>query len=232
MPALENRIEHGRKIGQFLVALQLQMPSSDGLPHGLASHAADRRGEVHVNPAIFVQRLAGPERISQESELDFEMILLAIDILAVHDPCLVRMQFEAAFSEAFVNSPQHELRLRLTLAVDDRIIGVAPEPHARQSAIDPDVKSIVQEQICQKWRNDAALRRASHSRPDLTIRGLQRRFKPAFHIQQDPGRLAMLPHCPHQEIVIDIVEQAFDVEFDNPIKLPAPAFGDGDRVMR
>jgi transposase-like protein len=35
-----------------------------------------------------------------------------------------------------------------------------------------------------------------------------------------------------QEIVIDIVEQAFDVEFDNPIKLPAPAFGDGDRVMR
>jgi hypothetical protein len=30
----------------------------------------------------------------------------------------------------------------------------------------------------------------------------------------------MLPHCPHQEIVIDIVEQAFDVEFDNPIKLP------------
>ena len=42
----------------------------------------------------------------------------------------------------------------------------------------------------------------------------------------------MLPHCPHQEIVIDIVEQAFDVEFDNPIKLPAPVFGDGDRVMR
>ena len=75
------------------------------------------------------------------------MILLAIDILAVHDPCLVRMQFEAAFSEAFVNSPQHELRLRLTLAVDDRIIGVAAEPHARQSAIDPDAKSIVQEQI-------------------------------------------------------------------------------------
>jgi hypothetical protein len=48
MPALEDRIEHGRKIGQFLVALQLQMPSSDGLPHGLASRAADRRGEVHV----------------------------------------------------------------------------------------------------------------------------------------------------------------------------------------
>jgi hypothetical protein len=49
------------------------------------------------------------------------------------------------------------LRLRLTLAVDDRIIGVAAEPHARQSAFDPDVKSIVQEQICQKWRNERRL---------------------------------------------------------------------------
>jgi hypothetical protein len=36
----------------------------------------------------------------------------------------------------------------------------------------------------------------------------------------------------NQEIVIDIVAQAFDFEFDNPVKLPAPAFGDGDRVMR
>ena len=34
-PSLEDRIEHVRKIGQLLVALQLQMPSSDGLPHGL-----------------------------------------------------------------------------------------------------------------------------------------------------------------------------------------------------
>jgi hypothetical protein len=42
----------------------------------------------------------------------------------------------------------------------------------------------------------------------------------------------MPPHCAHQEIVIDIVEQTLDVEFDNPIKLPAPAFGHGDRVMR
>jgi len=80
------------------------------------------------------------------------------------------MQFEAAFSEAFVNSPQHELRLRLTLAVDDRIIGVAAEPHARQSAFDPDVKSIVQEQICQKWRN-YALNAKDNFRFERTIVG-------------------------------------------------------------
>ena len=54
LPAREDRIEHGRKIGQFFVALQLQMPSPNGLSHGLAGRAADRRGEVHVDPAIYL----------------------------------------------------------------------------------------------------------------------------------------------------------------------------------
>ena len=40
LPAREDRIEHGRKIGQFFVALQLQMPSPNGLSHGLAGRAA------------------------------------------------------------------------------------------------------------------------------------------------------------------------------------------------
>jgi len=32
--------------------------------------------------------------------------------------------------------------------------------------------------------------------------------------------------------MIDIIEQTFDVEFDDPIIIPASASGDGDRVMR
>jgi hypothetical protein len=40
------------------------------------------------------------------------------------------MQFEAALSEAFVNSLQHELRLPLALAVENRVIGVTAKPHA------------------------------------------------------------------------------------------------------
>lgn len=119
LPAREDRIEHGRKIGQFFVALQLQMPSPNGLSHGLASRAADRRGEVHVDPDIFVHGLTRPERISQERELDCGMILSTIDVLAIHDARFARMQFEAALPEAFVNSPQNELRLRLAFAVND-----------------------------------------------------------------------------------------------------------------
>src|SRR5208337_1811544 len=55
-------------------------------------------------------------------------------------------------------------------------------------------------------RNDAALRRAPLPRLDLAIRGLHRRFQPAFHIQQDPRILAMLPDRPHQEVVINVIE--------------------------
>jgi len=44
-------------------------------------------------------------RIDRVYVLDDGMILLTIDILAVHDPCLAQMQFEAALTESFVNSP-------------------------------------------------------------------------------------------------------------------------------
>ena len=130
LPALEDRIEHDREIGQFLVALQLQMPPPDGLAHRLAGRATDRRGEVHVDPAIFVHRLARSERIAQERELNDRVILRTIDVLAIHDPCLGRMQFEAALSEAFLNSLQHELRLPMAPAVENRIIGITAKPHA------------------------------------------------------------------------------------------------------
>jgi hypothetical protein len=43
----EDRSEHGRKIGQALVVLQLNPPSPDCLPHGLEGVAADGRREVH-----------------------------------------------------------------------------------------------------------------------------------------------------------------------------------------
>lgn len=52
--------------------------------------------------------------------------LSTIDVVAIHDARLARMQFEAALSEAFVNPLQNELRLRLALAVNGRIVGVLP----------------------------------------------------------------------------------------------------------
>ena len=55
-----------------------------------------KRERVHVNPAIFIHGLARPERIAEKRELDIGVIPGPIDILAIHDPCLARMQFEPA----------------------------------------------------------------------------------------------------------------------------------------
>ena len=64
LPPPQDRVEHRRQIAQFAVAHQLQMPSSDGLPHRPEGVAIDRRGEVHVDPLILVHRLARPEGVS------------------------------------------------------------------------------------------------------------------------------------------------------------------------
>src|ERR1700733_7352975 len=67
-PHLHRRLRdpHGRQISHALVALQLQVPPPDGLPHSLEGVATDRRGEVHINPVILVHRLARPERITKK----------------------------------------------------------------------------------------------------------------------------------------------------------------------
>jgi hypothetical protein len=95
----------------------LQVPSPDGLPHGLEGVAADCRGEVHINPAILVHRFAGPERIAEECELDVGVIPGPIDVLAIHDPCFARMQFELAGLEPFPDPVKHVFRLPFALAV-------------------------------------------------------------------------------------------------------------------
>ncbi|BDV36192.1 hypothetical protein SS37A_37220 (plasmid) [Methylocystis iwaonis] len=151
------------------------------------------------------------------------MILSAIDILAVHDTRLALMLFDSAFPKVFIDPLQDELRLRSALAMNNRIVGVSAKPNAPQMAIHPLVEGIVQEQVRQQRRNDSALRSAFVSRSDIAIRGLHRRFQPAFHVQQDPGRLAVLPQRPHQELMIDVVEQTFDVELGDPMIIPTRA---------
>src|ERR1051325_7005359 len=93
---------------------------------------------------------------------------------------------------------------------------------------DPQIKRIVQKQIGQHWRHDTSLWCAFVALQDLSLRGLQRRSQPAFHVEQDPGLLIVLAQSPHQEAMIEIVEQASDVELYNPVIIPAAAAGDSD----
>jgi hypothetical protein len=96
----------------------------------------------------------------------------------------------------------------------------------------PKVERVVQEQIGQDRRHDAALRRAFVARLKLPARILHRRFQPTLDGEQDPRFLTVLAQSRHQQAVIEIVEQPSDVELHHPVLVPATASGDGDRLQR
>src|SRR6185436_18018877 len=83
LPSPQDRSEHGRKISQALVVLQLDPPSPDCLPHRFEGVAADGRREVHIDAAILVDRLAGSERVAEKGELDVGVRRGPIDVLAI-----------------------------------------------------------------------------------------------------------------------------------------------------
>ena len=231
-PSLQDRSEHGRRVVQILVAFQLHSPSPDLLPHGLEGVAADGRREVRVNAAILVHRLAGAKRVAEKRELDSGVFAEPIDVLAIHDPCLARMQFELAGMEPLPDAIKHVFRLPSALAVKHRVIRVPGEPDARQMPRHPQIKRIVQKQIRQDRRHDTSLRRALVALQDLTLRSLHWRFQPAFHVEQYPGFLTVLAQSRHQEAMVEIVEQPPNVELHDPVTVPTPTSGDGDRLQR
>jgi len=105
-PSPKHRVEHEREIAKLLVTLQLEMPSPDGLPHHLEGVPADRRREVHVNPAIFVHRFPRSKRIAQECERRSRIVSRSIDILAVDDPRFLRVQFQTTLSKTLADPSQ------------------------------------------------------------------------------------------------------------------------------
>ena len=189
--------------GQPAGCVRSLVPSPNRLLHRFEGVAADRRGEVHVNPAIFIHGLARPERIAEERELDIGVIPGPIDILAIHDPCLARMQFELAGLEPFPHAIKHVICLPSALAMKHRIVGIPGKPDAGQMPRDPQIKCIVQKQIGQDRRHDTSLRCAFVAFQDLPVRDLHRRFQPAFHVEQDPRLLTVLAQSPHQEVMIE-----------------------------
>jgi hypothetical protein len=67
-----------------------------------------------------------------------------IDVLAIHNPCLARMQFEPAGLEPLPDTIKHIFCLALALAVKHRIISVSGIPNAGEMSCHPQIKRVVQ----------------------------------------------------------------------------------------
>jgi hypothetical protein len=79
------------------------------------------------------------------------------------------------------------------------------------------------EQVRQQRRYRPALWATAIPRDQTAILSLQRRLQPPPHIQQDPplvGAEVMRHRLDHQ-LVIEVVEEPFDVKIDHPVGSPA-----------
>ena len=77
---------------------------------------------------------------------------------------LLGLKFEIAGLEPFPDAIKHVFRLAWVLAVKHGVVGVPGEPNAGQMPRHPEIERVMQEQIGQDRRNDAALRRVPLSR--------------------------------------------------------------------
>src|SRR3981081_1731586 len=86
---------------------------------------------------------------------------------------------------------------------------------------DPEVERVMHEQIREKWADYTTLRGTTRTLHPRSILEFHRRRQPSFDVEQRPFALHVLPDSPQQELVINIVEQTFDIELQNPVVSPA-----------
>src|SRR5208337_3809682 len=101
-PPSQNRIEHSGNVQKIFIRLQLQIPVSDRLPHGLAGLIANTGSEVDEELAVSVLGPAWTKGISQKVKLCFRKLVLTVVILAVHNAGFIRVKRKSAFPEALV----------------------------------------------------------------------------------------------------------------------------------
>ncbi len=114
----------------------------------------------------------------------------------------------------------------------DGIIGIPLKWNLRKVRLHPSIKRIMQKQVGQQWTGHATLRRALLARNDLPVLLFHWRFQPAFDIENHPPLRGVFLHRSHQEILIQVVEEGFDVKVQDPVISPTPLPGLTHRIQR
>src|SRR3954469_5079242 len=131
------------------------------------------------------------------------------------------MHLQLAFRKADLKVGLDGLRLLLRPAVYQPVIRIPTPWKLRVRPRHPEIERIVQEEICQYWADDTTLRCSTRSFHPRTILQDHRCRQPSFNVQDCPLALDVFLDSPRQERVVDVVEQAFDIELEYPILFPA-----------
>ena len=116
--------------------------------------------------------------------------------------------------------------------MDDDIVRIPLEREMLPLLQHPQIERVVQKQVCQQWANDTALRSATFPRRQVALFILCRRFQPALDVEDDPFILRVFPNCLHQQVMVDVVEKALDIQVADPVKGPASLPGPTHRIQR
>lgn len=132
------------------------------------------------------------------------------------------MQFQAALRQTSLERFANALRLHLIPTMRQPVIRIPTPPEIGERPRHPEIKCIVHEEVGEDRAHRTPLWGAAASLDYRSILLHHRRCQPSFDVEQRPCTRHMFPDGPQQELVIDVVEQSFDVELYNPIVLPAP----------
>jgi hypothetical protein len=90
----------------------------------------------------------------------------------------------------------------------------------------------MQENIREQRACHAALWGPCLPRYQRAILLLHRSVEPQLHIEKDPPTVGILPHRPHDESVIESVQEGTDVKIQHPVVLPIAFPCPADRIDR
>ena len=103
----------------------------------------------------------------------------------------------------------------------DDVVRVALEWNVRIGSRHPHVERVMQKQVRQQRTDYTSLRRSCGARNNAAVLHLLRRFQPALDVEQHPRAVCMMTDSPEQQLPIDAVEEAFDIEIEHPVVTPA-----------
>src|SRR5579872_101045 len=219
-PPPKFRIDLPRKIPDGLPRTPMQFPSSNLITDFLLRLLRDGWNETTEDsfPSVC---LPGPKREPQKIKLLVQVSLPSVGILAIDHLRLLRMQFQPTLLQPCRYFDTHQVRFPLRPAMDDDIVRIPLERQMMPVSAHPDIERVVQKQIGQQGADHSSLRSAFLPLQQISLFILRRRFQPPLDVPYNPPLLRVFPDGLHHQTVIEIVEEALDVQVANPVVGPA-----------
>jgi site-specific DNA recombinase len=175
----------------------------------IQNQLADRAGYLRLAETItsFLARLHATAKTLDVSERQRIVRLLVKEILVSNDAIVIRHSIPAPTGSPDGGGP------------------TSPPGGGRPSVGDPNY-------LLRTGSNNPALWRASLPRDDTPIRHLYGCLQPSFDVQKHPRAIRVFADRTHQQIGIDAIEKALDIQIQNPRVTPASLPCHADRVER